>query len=160
MAVEIERKFIVNDGSWRRGDGVRISQGYLSRDKERTVRVRLAGVRAFLTIKGVTTGATRAEFEYEIPAADGKQLLKLCNGPVIEKIRRIVAENGSVWEVDEFLGDNAGLIVAEIELSSENQVFTKPEWLGQEVTHDTRYFNSRLVERPYGTWHKGGSSGQ
>jgi adenylate cyclase len=156
MAVEIERKFRVVGTGWRQGAGVRFSQGYLNRDKERTVRVRLAGDQAFLTIKGLTTGATRAEFEYPIPVADAEQLLKLCDGPVVEKIRRVVvAHDGFTWEIDEFLGENAGLVVAEIELPSEDRPFARPEWLGDEVTDDPRYFNSTLATFPYGQWPQG-----
>lgn len=153
MGIEIERKFLVKGTAWRQGAGVRFSQGYLNRDKERTVRVRLAGEKAFLTIKGVSVGASRAEFEYEIPIADAEQLLKLSDGPVIEKIRRVIQFEGNTWEVDEFLGENAGLVVAEIELQSEGQAFTKPEWLGEEVTHDSRYFNSSLSKHPFIRWH-------
>ncbi|HET9818461.1 MAG TPA: CYTH domain-containing protein [Rhodanobacteraceae bacterium] len=141
MAVEIERKFLVKGDGWRQGRGVRISQGYLNRDQARTVRVRVAGEEAFLTVKGLTTGATRAEFEYPIPAADGKELLKLCEPSTVEKTRRRIHEGGMVWEVDEFLGGNAGLVVAEVELQSEEQRFTKPAWFGEEVTQDPRYFN-------------------
>lgn len=152
MGIEIERKFLVNGAAWRQGVGVRFSQGYLNRDKERTVRVRLAGEKAFLTIKGISVGASRAEFEYEIPVADAVQLLKFSDGPVIEKIRRVIQLEGATWEVDEFLGENAGLVVAEIELQSEDQAFAKPEWLGEEVTHDARYFNSSLATHPFTRW--------
>lgn len=152
MATEIERKFLVDEGAWRAAGGVRVVQGYLSRDKNRTVRVRMAGERAWLTIKGLTTGASRAEFEYEIPVSDGEQLLKLCLEPLVDKVRRTIAHGGVVWEVDEFLGNNAGLVVAEVELQSEDQSFVKPDWLGKEVTHDARYFNSNLVEHPFDTW--------
>jgi len=153
MGIEIERKFLVTGTTWRQGAGVRFSQGYLNRDKERTVRVRLAGEKAFLTIKGISVGASRAEFEYEIPAADAEQLLKLSDGPVIEKIRRFIQLESVTWEVDEFLGENAGLVVAEIELQSEDQAFARPEWLGEEVTHDARYFNSSLATKPFPRWH-------
>jgi adenylate cyclase len=153
MGIEIERKFLVTGTTWRQGAGVRFSQGYLNRDKERTVRVRLAGEKAFLTIKGISVGASRAEFEYEIPAADAEQLLKLSDGPVIEKIRRFIQLESVTWEVDEFLGENAGLVVAEIELQSEDQAFARPEWLGEEVTHDARYFNSSLATKPFTRWH-------
>ncbi len=152
MGVEIERKFLVVGTAWRQGVGVRFSQGYLNRDQKRTVRVRLAGSQAFLTIKGLSVGASRAEFEYEIPAADAEQLLKLSDGPVIEKIRRVVDFAGAIWEVDEFLGENAGLVVAEIELQSEDQNFAKPDWLGEEVTYDARYFNSSLATHPFRSW--------
>lgn len=153
MGIEIERKFLVTGTAWRQGAGVRFSQGYLNRDKDRTVRVRLAGHRAFLTIKGLSIGASRAEFEYEIPTADAEQLLKLSDGPTVEKIRRVINLDGSVWEVDEFLGENAGLVVAEIELQSEEQAFTRPEWLAEEVTHERRYFNSSLATHPFSRWH-------
>jgi len=153
MSIEIERKFLVAGEAWRQSSGVRFSQGYLNRDKDRTVRVRLTGERAFLTIKGRTEGASRVEFEYEIPFADGQELLMLCERPLIEKIRRVISHGGATWEVDEFLGENAGLVVAEIELQSEGQSFVRPEWLGEEVTHDARYFNSSLSLRPYGSWH-------
>lgn len=154
MSIEIERKFLVTGSSWRQAAGVRICQGYLNRDKERTVRIRLAGESAFLTIKGISKGASRAEFEYEIPATDGAQLLQLCDGPIIEKIRRVVLYEGSTWEVDEFLGENAGLVIAEIELQSEQQLFVAPDWLGEEVTYDSRYFNSSLTTYPYSRWHE------
>ena len=116
MATEIERKFLVVGEGWRTGQGIRFIQGYLNRDKERTVRVRIAGAKAFITIKGITIGATRAEFEYEIPVAETEQLLKLCDGPLIEKTRHVVVYTGTTWEIDEFHGANAGLVVAEVEL--------------------------------------------
>ncbi len=164
MATEIERKFLVQatpHAGWREvaGTGTRIWQGYLNRDKHRTVRVRVAGDKAFLTIKGLTQGATRAEFEYEIPLADATALRDLCDGPIIDKIRyRIPStphterESGLVWEIDEFLGENAGLVVAEIELESENQTFFHPAWLGVEVTGDARYYNASLATAPYRSW--------
>jgi adenylate cyclase len=152
VGIEIERKFLVVGTDWRQGQGTRFQQGYLNRDKERTVRVRLAGDRAFLTIKGRATGVVRAEFEYAIPVNDAEQLLKLCDGPLIEKFRYLVVHEGSTWEVDEFLGDNAGLVVAEIELQSEDQAFARPPWLGREVTGDPRYFNSSLAVNPYRAW--------
>ncbi len=152
MATEIERKFLVQGTQWRNDTGVRFSQGYLNRDKERTVRVRLAGRKAFLTIKGVTRGPSRTEFEYEIPMEDAEQLLKLCDGPIIEKTRYRIVHQGTTWEVDEFLGENAGLVIAEIELTSEDQPFSRPPWLGEEVTHDRRYYNSNLAGHPYSQW--------
>lgn len=152
MASEIERKFLVTGAAWRQPDAQRLTQGYLNRDKQRTVRVRLAGERAWLTVKGVSVGATRAEFEYEIPAADAVQLLALCDGPLIDKFRHVVRHEGLVWEVDEFLGDNLGLVVAEVELSHEDQAIAKPSWVGEEVTHDARYFNSSLASRPFCSW--------
>ena len=154
MGLEIERKFLVQGQAWRQPaeSQTRFSQGYLSRDPARTVRVRLAGERAFLTIKGATVGATRAEFEYEIPPADAAQLLALCDGPVVDKIRHVLWVGGLCWEVDEFLGANAGLVVAEIVLQSEDQAFERPAWLGAEVTGDARYVNANLAVRPYGSW--------
>lgn len=152
MATEIERKFLVHGTGWRQGDSVRLSQGYLNRDRHRTVRVRVAGAKAFLTVKSVPQGVTRAEFEYEIPVDDAEQMLKLSDGPVVEKNRHVIVHEGSKWEVDEFLGDNAGLVIAEIELTSEDQPFSRPAWLGREVTHDSRYYNSSLAAHPYTQW--------
>lgn len=152
VAVEIERKFLVTGDAWRNGSGVLYRQGYLNRDKGRTVRVRIAGDAAFLTIKGQSVGATRAEFEYPIPVADAQALLALCDGPLIEKTRYLVLHAGHQWEVDEFAGDNAGLVVAELELASEDEAFDSPAWLGEEVTHDARYFNSNLATHPYRSW--------
>ena len=153
MGIEIERKFLVVGEDWKRGQTPQLlSQGYLNRDKQRTVRVRIAGDEAWLTIKGRSQGATRAEFEYAIPLEDAQQLLALSDGPRVEKYRWRVPQGGLVWEVDEFLGENAGLVVAEIELSSEEQAFDKPAWVGAEVTDDPRYFNSSLSSRPYRSW--------
>jgi CYTH domain-containing protein len=152
VATEIERKFLVTGTAWRQPDAIRFCQGYLNRDKERTVRVRLAGEQAFLTIKGITRGMSRAEFEYAIPVADAEQLLQLCHTPLINKMRHIVLHNGTRWEVDEFLGENAGLVVAEVELEREDQPFDRPDWLGGEVTDDPRYYNSNLASNPYSKW--------
>ncbi|MFO7535403.1 MAG: CYTH domain-containing protein [Kiritimatiellia bacterium] len=152
MGTEIERKFLVRGDEWMTGPGVRFIQGYLNRDKQRTVRIRIAGIKAFLTIKGISKGATRAEFEYEIPLSDAEPMVKLCDGPLIEKTRYTVAHAGMTWEIDEFHGANAGLVVAEIELQSEDQAFEKPPWLGREVTEDIRYFNSSLATQPYSAW--------
>lgn len=152
MAIEIERKFLVTGDGWRQGEGIALAQGYLNRDKARTVRVRIAQDKAFLTIKGPTRGASRAEFEYEIPRDDAEQLLGLSEGPVVEKRRHVIAHGGLTWEVDEFLGENRGLVVAEIELQFETQAFDKPEWVGEEVTEDPRYFNSNLAAHPYSRW--------
>lgn len=157
MGIEIERKFLVVNDEWRSATPVYFCQGYLNRGKGRTVRVRVAGEQGFLTIKGATSGISRSEFEYEIPLADAKQLFALCDGPLIEKYRRKITHEGMLWEVDEFLGDNQGLVVAEIELESENQQFTKPNWLGVEVTQDNRYYNSALSLNPYNSWN--GSTG-
>ena len=154
MATEIERKFLVAGEDWRAlARGTRYRQGYLSTVKERTVRVRTIDDKGFLTIKGVTVGATRSEYEYMIPAADADEMLdNLCEKPIIEKNRYEILLNGVTWEVDEFLGDNDGLIVAEVELQSEDQSFAKPDWIGKEVTDDPRYFNANLIARPFSTW--------
>ena len=152
MAREIERKFLTKGSAWRRAGGMRLCQGYLSSAKGRTVRVRTVGDKAYLTIKGMAVGATRPEFEYEIPYQDAKELLNLCEMPLIEKDRYRLEEGGVVWEIDEFLGENRGLIVAEVELESEDQPFTKPDWVGEEVTGDPRYFNSNLIKKPYTKW--------
>lgn len=152
MGIEIERKFLVSGDAWRNDSGVLYRQGYLNRDKARTVRVRIAGEAAFLTIKGKSTGATRAEFEYPVPLDDAQALLALCDGPLIEKTRYIIEHAGHRWEVDEFAGDNAGLVVAELELSAEDEAFDAPAWLGPEVTLDARYFNSNLATQPFCTW--------
>lgn len=153
MGVEIERKFLLAGDSWRAlGHPLLLRQGYLSSDPARVVRVRVAGDQAFITIKGRSVGATRGEWEYPIPLADGNELLALCEQPIVEKFRRQIEFAGNVWEVDEFLGANQGLMVAEIELASEDQPFDKPDWIGEDVTHDARYFNSSLVRHPYSSW--------
>lgn len=154
MATEIERKFLVTGESWRQAAPLRICQGYLNRDIDRTVRVRIAGERGYLTIKGRAQNLARPEFEYEIPVADAEQLLRLCDGPILEKHRHVLIHGGSRWEVDEFHGDNEGLVVAEIELEREDQTFQRPPWLHTEVTHDPRYLNSNLTARPYRTWYQ------
>lgn len=152
MAIEIERKFLVQGDAWRAAPAVFYSQGYLNGDKARTVRVRIAGDEAFLTIKGQSVGASRAEFEYAIPLADARELLAICEQPLIEKNRRKISHAGFVWEVDEFLGENLGLVVAEIELPTEETQFARPDWVGQEVTDDVRYFNSNLAKLPFSRW--------
>jgi len=152
MPVEIERKYLVIGDKWKQGKPVRICQGYLNRDKERTVRVRISGEKAFLTIKGMNIGATRAEYEYEIPVSHAEELLKICDGPVLEKNRYVVVFDNMKWEVDEFLGENEGLIVAEVELTSTDQSFNCPQWLGREVTDDPRYYNSNLCIHPFRKW--------
>ena len=152
MATEIERKFLVRGNDWRQGRPLRISQGYLNRDKARTVRIRIAENHAYLTIKGPHQGASRAEYEYEIPRHDAEELMALCEGPPLEKNRYSATHAGATWEIDEFLGANAGLIVAEIELANEEQAFQRPAWVSTEVTHDPRYFNSSLIAAPYTTW--------
>jgi adenylate cyclase len=152
MSMEIERKFLVRGDAWRTGaDGTRTRQGYLSLARERTVRIRATEKQAWLTIKGVTRGISRVEFEYAIPAADAQHLLdELCLQPLIEKTRYAVRYGGHLWDIDEFHGANQGLIVAEIELGSETEVFERPPWLGDEVSGDPRYFNSSLVRNPLG----------
>lgn len=152
MAIEIERKFLVVGDDWRDAPAVFYSQGYLNRDKARTVRVRIAGEEAFLTIKGTSVGASRAEFEYPIPVWDARELLDMCEQPLIEKNRRKILHEGFIWEVDEFLGENLGLVVAEIELPREDAGFSQPDWVGKEVTGDTRYFNSNLSLNPFRSW--------
>lgn len=151
MGTEIERKFLVRGDEWRRYEGVSIRQGYLARERDLSVRVRLAGDEGTVTIKTGSDTLKRSEFEYGIPAADAAELLKLCDH-TIEKTRRVVDVDGTQWEVDEFEGENAGLVVAEVELDSEDQAFNKPSWIGEEVTNDRRYLNSELVVRPFGTW--------
>lgn len=151
--VEIERKFLVTGDDWPRENGARYRQGYLNSDKARSVRVRVGKGKGYLTIKGETRGATRLEFEYEIPADEANALLaRLCERPLIEKTRYEVAYRGLTWEVDEFYGDNEGLVIAEVELASEAQPFEKPTWVGQEVTGEARYYNVNLAKRPYKTW--------
>ena len=153
MALEIEKKFKVKDGTWRNERGTKYRQGYLNSDKERTVRVRTIDDKGYLTVKGVSRGAVRVEYEYEIPKVEAEAMLDdLCEKPLIEKIRCKIDHKGLVWEVDEFLGENSGLIVAEVELESEDQKFVKPKWIGEEVTGDPRYFNANLIHHPYSKW--------
>lgn len=155
MNREIERKFRVVDDLYKSGStSCLYKQGYLCTDKERTVRIRIAGEKGYITIKGRTTGCSRAEYEYEIPLADAASMLDtLCVKPLIEKTRyRCTGPDGKVWEVDEFLGENEGLVVAEIELSGEDEPFARPSWVGDEVTGDPRYYNSYLSQTPYNKW--------
>lgn len=154
MAKEIERKFLVNLQAWVPQDaGVHFKQGYLNSQKERVVRVRIEGTHAKLTIKGITTGVTRSEFEYAIPVDDASVLLdQLCEQPLIDKHRHTEVHNGRTWEIDVFHGDNEGLVVAEIELASEHDQPQLPAWVGTEVSSDARYFNSNLLKQPYKTW--------
>lgn len=154
MATEIERKFLVNGDQWRSlGGGQRYCQGYLPTQDNVTVRVRIVGEKAYLTLKGPTQGMSRSEFEYDIPVTDAEILLNtLCQRPWIEKWRYRIPMGDLVWEVDEFLGENQGLILAEVELVSEDQTFDLPDWMGQEVTGDHRYYNSNLVNYPYQQW--------
>jgi adenylate cyclase len=152
--VEIERKFLVRSDEWREGaQGETICQGYLNSVKERTVRVRISGDKAFLTIKGPAINLTRPEFEYEIPVTHANQMLdELCEQPLLKKTRYKVLHDGKTWEVDEFHGANDGLVVAEIELDSEDETIRHPEWVGTEVTKDPKYFNSSLISKPFSTW--------
>lgn len=154
MAEEIERKFLVNGNAWRElATGTLFSQGYLSTDKHRTVRVRIQHDQATLTIKGLTAGISRSEFEYPIPLADAQMMLeKLAEQPIIKKYRYRIPVDDVVWEVDEFLGANQGLIIAEVELLSPDQVLQLPTWIGKEVSHDPRYYNNNLVKQPFSTW--------
>lgn len=154
MGKEIEKKFLVTGDQWRQlAEGTVYRQGYLSVVKERVVRVRTIGDTGYLTIKGITVGATRLEYEYEISVSDSNEMLdQLCQKPIIEKKRYKVQFGGLTWEIDEFFGDNDGLIVAEVELEDENQEFEKPGWIGEEVTSDPRYFNSNLTRHPYSKW--------
>lgn len=154
MAKEIERKFLVKLAAWTpQSGGKYYKQGYLNSQKERVVRVRIAGDKGQLTIKGITTGVTRAEFEYPISIEDaGLMLDNLCEKPLIEKHRHKEVHGGKTWEIDVFHGDNEGLVVAEIELGSEDEAFERPTWLGEEVSSDPRYFNSNLLKNPYKSW--------
>ncbi|MFC5548336.1 CYTH domain-containing protein [Massilia aerilata] len=154
MGIEIERKFLLKNDGWRGlGQPTLMRQGYLAADPVRTVRVRIEGERAVLTIKGKSTGASRGEWEYEIPVADAAELLDgLCEQPLVEKTRHRIEHAGHTWEVDEFKGENAGLVVAEIELGSEDEAFEKPDWIGREVTGEKRYYNSSLIRLPYSKW--------
>jgi CYTH domain-containing protein len=153
MGTEIERKFLVKEGPWREAAAETYRQGYLSTVKERTVRVRTINDKGYLTVKGVSVGASRLEFEYEIPVADAEQLLdNLCEKPLIEKQRYKLDHGGLTWEIDVFFGDNEGLIVAEVELQSEDQVFERPGWVVDEVTSDPRYYNANLISNPYSNW--------
>jgi adenylate cyclase len=153
MGKEIERKYLVTGTQWKEtATGTLYRQGYLNSQKERVVRARTMGDKAALTIKGITVGATRLEFEYEIPMDDCNQLLELCEQPLIEKTRYKVEYGGLIWEIDEFHGVNDGLIVAECELDSEDQAIDKPGWVGEEVTSDPRYYNSNLIANPFSTW--------
>jgi len=155
MGVEIERKFLVNLAEWQLVEkpyGNSLRQGYMIKVPEKTVRIRIANQQSFITIKGKTQGATRAEFEYEIPRNEAEQLIAGFCEDVISKIRYDMEYAGKIWEVDVFFGDNAGLIVAEIELNSEDEDFELPPWVGQEVTSDARYYNSNLSVHPYNKW--------
>lgn len=155
MATEIERKFLLRNDSWRdgAGAGTRFRQGYLIGAERASVRVRIEGEEANLNIKGATLGVRRQEYEYPIPLADARELLDtLCAQPQIEKTRYHVPYGDHLWEVDVFAGANAGLVVAEVELSAEDETFELPPWAGEEVSHDARYYNVCLVNHPYSEW--------
>lgn len=155
MGTEIERKFLVRDASWREqvSASADYRQGYLHSDPSLAVRVRTAGEEAYLTIKGGGAGISRREFEYRIPVPDALEMLEhLCRKPLIEKRRHLVRHGAHTWEIDVFFGDNDGLVVAEIELSHQDEAFERPAWLGEEVSHDPRYYNARLSQRPYREW--------
>lgn len=156
MGIEIERKFLMNGEGWRGlAEGVHYRQGYLNSAGGRTVRVRTIGKKAYITIKGSSVNASRLEYEYEIPFEDGCEMLeKLCVSSIVEKMRHKIPFEGFIWEVDEFLGDNTGLIFAEIELEHADQQFTTPPWIGEEVTNDPRYYNSNISRTPYSLWKK------
>lgn len=156
MALEIEHKFLVNSSAYRSlAKPVLYRQGYLAVLSDKIVRVRTAGTKAYITIKAKVSVLTRKEYEYEIPLADAETMLnEMCMGPLIEKYRYKIFYEGFVWEVDEFLGDNSGLVVAEIEVKSENQDFPIPLWVDTEVTGDPRYLNSNLSKKPFNTWNK------
>ncbi len=154
MGIEIERKFMVKDPSWQPPNrvGIAMRQGYLKNDRDAVVRVRIAGEAGFLTIKSKTVGASRLEFEYPIPFEDAEELLLLCQKPLVEKVRYLIDVNGIEWSIDVFSGSNEGLIVAEVELEHENQVVKIPPWAGDEVTGDSRFYNSNLITHPFTMW--------
>lgn len=154
MALEIERKFLVKHDKWK-SDVTRtlvIKQGYLNSHPERTVRVRVYDGQGILTVKGKSENLTRKEYEYDIPDYEAEALLELCEKPLIEKTRHLCQYEGHVWEVDVFEGDNKGLVIAEIELTRENEEFSMPDWAGEEVSTDPRYFNSALIKHPFSEW--------
>ncbi|HMO14320.1 MAG TPA: CYTH domain-containing protein [Pirellulaceae bacterium] len=152
MSLEIERKYLVTDDFWKSLPAVFMCQGYLCIDQARTVRVRLAGSQANLTIKSAPVNSVRHEFEYGIPVADAQTLLDICHRPLIEKKRRVVKFGKHAWEIDEFLGENLGLVVAEIELTAADEHFEMPPWIGADVTDDPRFHNSNLVKNPFQNW--------
>lgn len=155
MATEIEHKFLLRDDRWRQQveRSVRMRQGYLTSDARCSVRVRVAGGQGFLNLKSGTLGIQRSEYEYSIPLAEAEEILDtLCEKPLLEKTRHFVRFGDHLWEIDEFAGANAGLIVAEVELSCPDEPFVRPDWAGEDVSHDIRYYNSQLVRHPYATW--------
>jgi adenylate cyclase len=155
MAIEIERKFLLRDDSWQASadNGVVMRQGYLAGTEKSSIRVRIAGDKANVNIKSATLGITRQEYEYPIPITDASEMLDtLSEGPLIEKTRYHVHHDKHLWEVDVFSGDNKGLIVAEVELGDANESFERPDWLGDEVSDDARYYNVCLVKHPFKDW--------
>jgi len=155
MPVEIERKFLLKSDAWRAlaRDAQRLRQGYLNNEARCSVRVRTSAKQGWLNIKSATLGVERQEFEYEIPWLEAGQMLDtLSLKPLIEKVRHYVDVGGHVWEIDEFEGDNAGLVVAEVELDHADEAFEKPDWAGEEVTHDVRYYNTSLCRHPFKDW--------
>lgn len=153
MAVEIERKFLVKSDFVPNGESkIEIVQGYLCADPERTVRVRIAGEKAYLTIKGKIVGISRPEFEYEIPVSDAREMMRLAIWPVIDKVRHLIAVSGKKWEVDVFSGANDGLIIAEVELSHADEVVQLPDWVEKEVSGDPRFHNSCIAQNPFCNW--------
>ena len=155
MATEIERKFLLNDECWRVAvtRSITMQQGYLAGSDSCSVRIRLTADEARLNIKGATLGIERLEFDYDVPRADAADMLRhLCGTRTLEKTRHFVTYADHQWEIDEFAGANAGLVVAELELSAQDETFERPPWLGREVSHEHRYYNSRLVEVPYSSW--------
>lgn len=158
MATEIERKFLVRSDSWREAadEGTRFRQGYLIGAEKASVRIRIEGSVANINIKSATLGVRRQEYEYSIPLTEAEEMLDtLCEQPQIEKVRYHVPVGNHTWEVDVFSGDNEGLVVAEVELADEDEVFERPDWLGDEVSDDTRYYNVCLVKHPYKDWEHG-----
>lgn len=155
MPIEIEHKFLLANDTWRQfvSQSIEYQQGYLNSDPESSIRVRISDTKAWFNLKSATIGNHRQEYEYPIPLVDAKEILKfLCKKPLIVKTRHFIKRDLHTWEIDEFHADNEGLIVAEIELSSLNEVFDKPSWLGREVTHDLRYYNNNLAKNPYTNW--------
>ena len=155
MAIEIEHKFLMSGNDWREHvtRSVKYRQGYLSSQETSSIRVRISDECAWLNIKSATVGTHRHEYEYEIPLLDANEIINmLCRKPIIEKTRHFVTNDGNTWEIDEFDGDNQGLIIAEIELSEIGKTFSKPQWIGEEVTHDLRYYNNNLAIHPYSEW--------
>jgi len=153
--IEIEHKYLVRKDLWyalHKPAGVEIRQGYLHAEPDKTIRIRISGTRAFITIKGPSTNASRAEYEYLIPLADAEEMLQLCTIPLIEKVRYKIEFAGKTWEIDEFFGENEGLIIAEIELNSTNEEYAIPSWVGDDVTKDSRFYNSYLAQHPYSGW--------